>query len=265
MFFGHTWIFDGVPSELYNLYIRDLEPNAVSKSMGSNSFDIYDQKLYRRPIPYWYGMSPSSRLSFSFSAYSPEEIDSGTMELVQKWLFSNNQYKKFQVDQEDLRDTYWMAVFNQPQIVRIGNKIYGFEATIECNAPYAFCFPKTTTYTFTEDIVDSTQTFYNGSDETSYYLFPKLVITINNIGDDISITNLDDDNRVMSLFGLSANEVITMDCDLQTISSSMGLKRLSLFNKHFLRLVPGRNRLRMQGNIASIVMTTQFISKRISG
>jgi phage-related protein len=79
----------------------------------------------------------------------------------------------------------------------------------------------------------------------------------------VSITNLDDSNRVFSFTGVSPNEVLTVNNSLQTISSSTGLIRLSYFNKHFLRLVPGVNRLRIQGNVGSVAMTTQFVAKKI--
>jgi hypothetical protein len=46
-----------------------------------------------------------------------------------------------------------------------------------------------------------------------------------------------------------------MDNDLQTISSSTTLKRLSNFNKKWFRLIQGLNNLNVQGGIASFVIT----------
>jgi phage-related protein len=258
-------MYDGVASEQYGLYIQDIDANAVNSSMGSSSMEIMEQKIYRRATPYFFGATPSPKLAFDFSAYSDGELDADTFEIIQKWLFSSRSYKKFQIDQPDIQSIYFNAILNAPKIERVGNIIQGFSCSVECDSPFAYHFPKTTTYPYTASVVDNTVVYNNRSDDVGAYLYPKLVITMNNIGGTATITNASDSNRVFSFTGLSPSEVLTVDCSLEIISSSTGLKRLGNFNKHFLRLVPYVNSLRIQGNIASIAMTTQFIAKKISG
>lgn len=264
-FFGHSFIYDSTPSELFGLYIRDLDASAINSSMGNSSMEIVEKKIYRKATPFFYGATASPRLSFPFAAYADQEIDAESFSLIQKWLFSSTSYKQFQISQIDMQDVLFYAILNEPKIERVGNLVRGFTCTVECNSPFAYRFPKATTYTYTVSTVDSTETYYNGSDYTGDYLYPNLVITMNNFAGDISITNLDDSNRVSSFVDLQANEVLTINCGLQTISSSSGLRRLSNSNKNFLRLVPGVNRLRIVGNVASVVMTNQWIAKKISG
>jgi phage-related protein len=103
--------------------------------------------------------------------------------------------------------------------------------------------------------------FNNKSDDKGAYLYPKLVITMNNSGGNVTITNSSDASRVFSFTGLLTSEVITIDNSLQQITSSTGLLRMSNFNKKFFRLIPEINNLRFQGNIASIDMTYQFVAK----
>lgn len=266
MFYGRAFIYGGVPSEQYGLYIADLDANGINQSMGSTAMEIMEKKIFRKATPYFFGSTPSPKLSFSFSAYAENEIDAIQFEAIQKWLFSSRTYQKFQIDQYDIQDVYFNAILNSPQINRVGNLIQGFSCTVECNSPFAFKFPQTTTYTYTASVVDSTEIYLNLSDDIGDYLYPdSLVVTMNNIGGDFSITNLDDSNRVVSFTGLSANEVLTISPLYQTISSSTGLKRLGLSNKKFLRLVPNINRLRIQGNVASIVMVNSWLAKKISG
>lgn len=265
MFYGRSFIYDGVPSETYGLYIMDIDANAIESSMGSSSMDIMEQKIYRKATPYFYGSTPSPKLSFPFSAYSETELDAGTFEIIQRWLFSSRSYKPFQIDQFDIQDVYFNAILNNPEIKRAGNLIQGFSCTVECNSPFAYRFPQITEYEYTASVVDSTETYYNGSDDSGDYLYPKLIITMNNINGNVSITNLDDGNRLFEFTNLLGNEILTIDCGLQTISSSTGLKRLSHFNKKFLRLIPSVNRLRIQGNVQNVSMETQFVAKKISG
>lgn len=264
-FFGRSFIYDGVPSELYGLYIMDIDADGINESMGNSSMEILEQKIYRKATPYFYGATPSPKLSFPFSAFSEQEIDASQFELIQKWLFSSRSYKRFQIDQVDLQNVYFDVIMNDPVIRRAGNIIQGFSCNVQCNSPFAYKFPETVTYTYGSSTVNATEVFYNGSDDTGDYLYPNLVITMNNFDGDIFITNVTDNNRVFSFEDLSASEILTVNCGLQTIESSTDLKRLSHCNKKFLRLVPGVNTLHIQGNVASIAMTTQFVAKKISG
>lgn len=265
-FFGRSFIFNNQPSELFGLYIMDIDANAINSSMGNSSMEIKEKKIFRRPTPYFLGATPMPKLEFELSAYAENEMDASSFEIVQKWLFSSREYKKLQIDQPDIQDVYFNCIFNNPKIDRVGNLIRGFTSSIQCDSPYAYKFPQTTTYTYTASVIDSTETYYNMSDDDGDYLYPlSLVVTMNNEVGGFSITNLDDNNRVVSFSDLSANEILTISPTYQTISSSTGLKRLGNSNKKFLRLVPNRNRLRIQGNVASISMVNQFIAKKIGG
>ncbi len=262
-YYGISFLYDQKASDEFGLFISDLDATSINKQMGSTNMEIYEQKIYRRASPHFYGSTPSSRLSFDFSAHTEREIDSEEFQKIQKWLFGSKTYKRFQIVQEDLEHIYWMAILNNPQITKVGNLIRGFSCVVECNSPFAFAFPKTTTYAFTNPPSGVLQTFYNSSDDADDYLYPSLVITMDNFGGDLTITNLDDNSRQFAFTGLYADEVITMDCGLQTLSSSTTLRRLSNFNKHFLRLVPGVNRLVFSGYVESFVMTTTNIVKKI--
>lgn len=264
-FYALSYQFNGIPSETYNLKISGLDPSGTSESAGSSNMDILTQKIFRRPAPYLLGMTPSEVLSFEIEVTSPEEIDSETYQLIQKWMFSARTYQRLLIFQPDMTNVYLNCIFNNPQTIRVGNLIVGFKATVVCDSPFAFEFPKTINYTYTSPTVDSNVIFYNASNDAGNYLYPSLVITMNEFGGGVSITNSDDASRVFSFVTLLPDETITTNNDLQTITSSTGLRRLSLFNKNFFRLVPGLNHLRIQGQVTSIAMTTQFVVKKISG
>lgn len=264
-FYGRSFIFGGVVSDYYGLSVGELDSSGINESMGSSSMEIKNQKIYRRSSPYFYGASPSPVLSFPMSAFSQDEITADFFALIQKVFFSSRTYKKLQILQDDVAEIYFDCILNDPKIIRVGNLLRGISFTVDCSSPFAFCFPKTTTYTYTTPVVDNTVVFNNSSDDIGAYLYPSNIITMNSFGGDIVITNLSDSNRVFQFTGLSANEVITIDNSLQTLTSSTGLKRLSTFNNHYLRLIPGVNNLKIQGSVASVTITCQFISRKISG
>lgn len=266
MFYGRSFLYDSIPSETFGLYIMDIDTDAITRSMGSSSMEIYEQKIFRNPTPYFLGATASPKLSFPFSAYAEQEMDAESFSAVQRWLFSSKTYKRFAIDQPDMQGVYFNCILNEPQVTKVGGLIQGFSCNVVCDSPFALKYPQTTTYSYSASVIDVTEVYYNWSDNADAYLYPtSLVLTMNNEDGNFSITNLDDENRIMSFVDLSGNEVLTISPLFQTVSSSTGLKRLGNFNKKFLRLVPGRNRLRIQGNVDSIVMVNQFIAKKVSG
>jgi phage-related protein len=266
-FYASSFQFDGIASETHDLLISEIEGSAVDSTMGSSNMDILSQKIYRRSTPYFYGATPSENLSFEISAntLSGDEIDAEDFQIIQAWLFSPRTYRKLLIMQPDMESVYFNSIFNSPKILRVGNKIVGFTATVQCDSPFAWKYPKTTTYTYTVPTVDSSVVFNNTSDDRGAYLYPTNVITMNTFGGSVTITNSSDASRVMTITGLSGGEVITMNSSIQTLSSSLGFKRMSNFNKHFLRLVPGVNNLRLQGNFSSMSVTVQTVAKKIGG
>lgn len=264
-FYGKSFIYNGVPSDTYGLFINSIDAQAVNKTMGSNALEIMEQKIYRRATPFFFGSTPSQKLSFPFSAFSDRELMADEFQAVQKWLFSSRTYKRLQVVQDDMQEVYFNCFMNNPEIVRVGNLIQGFGCTVECDSPFAYRFPKTVTYTYTQPTVSSTKIFYNYSDDGGDYLYPTLSITVNSFGGTVTIRNVNESLRETQFTSLSPNEVLTVNCGLQTISSSTGLRRLGNFNKKFLRLLPGKNELRISGSVASLSITTQFVAKKIGG
>jgi len=261
-FYSSGFIYNGVASNMYNLYVSEIGGDGSSTWNGAGSMEIYNKKLYRRSTPFFYGSAVGDNMEFELSFTSPEDIDSRTSELIQKWLFSSRSYKKLMIVQPDMQDVYMNVILNNPQVVREGNLIRGYTCTAQCDSPFGgWKFPKTKTYIYTAEVIDNTVTFNNASDDSGNYLYPQLVITMNNAGGDITITNQSDGSRITSFTDLSPSEILTVDNSLQQISSSTDLKRMSNFNKKFFRLIPGINTIRFQGNVSSIAMTYQFVAK----
>lgn len=261
-FYSSKFVFDGRSSDYFKLYVSEIGGDGSSTWNGSGSMEIYNRKIYRRSTPFFYGSAVGDNLEYELSFTSPEDIDSRTSELIQKWLFSSRSYKKLMIVQPDMQDVYMNVILNNPQVVRDGNFIRGYTCTAQCDSPFGgWKFPKTKTYIYTAEVIDATVTFNNSSDDTGAYLYPIFVIAMNNAGGDITITNQSDSNRVFSFVDLSPSEVLTVDNSIQQISSSTDLKRMPNFNKKFFRLIPGVNTLRFQGNIQSIAMTYQLVAK----
>jgi len=259
-FFGKEFIFDGVPSSKYNLYINSPNGGDFEILPASSDVEIFTQRVYRRPRVYYYGTSQSPVLEFDLEVTSPEEITSVMSQSIQSWLFGKQEYAKLQIIQNDMQTIYFNCFLTSPQVIKSGRMIHGFSSKVICDSPFAWEFPKTFTRTYSDPIVSEIYSFYNYSDD-SEYMYPNMIITMNATGGDISIINSNDNSREFLIEELSPNEVITINNELGIMTSSTGLRRLSNFNKKWMRFVKGVNTLSIAGNIGSIAVTYQLARK----
>lgn len=260
-FWGSSFIFDGIPSITHNLFINSANSGgSLSEFVTSSDVEIFSEQIYRRPKVYFFGTSQSPVLEFDVEFTSPSEIDSVRSQAIQRWLFGHNQYKNLQIIQNDMQLIYYRCILSSPRILKSGREIYGYKATVICDSPFAWEFPKTISLSYTDPVIAETYNFVNLSDDNDY-LYPSLEISINSIGGDISITNGNDSDREFLFSGLNPNEVLTVDNSKGIITSSSGLNRLGLFNKKWLRFVPGLNSLEIAGNISQLDITYELARK----
>jgi hypothetical protein len=255
-----NFIYDGIISSEYGIRIS-------SDSSGTNNpgadIQLYTQALYRRPVPYLLGIQQTPVLTFPVHISVPQYISTTESSVISSWLFGQMNYKKLQIIFPDMQYVYYNCLFTTPQVERIGNVIRGYSTNVICDSPFAWEYPKTISYTYTNggySVVDNIN-IYNSSDNADY-TYPSLTFTMNIFGGDLSITNASDNNREFLFTGLDANEIITVNNDIQEITSSVtGINRLSDFNYQWMRYIPKMNNLVVSGNIASLSFTHQFAKK----
>lgn len=263
-FYGKSFMYAGKSSEEYNLEIANIDGGGVTSNSSSGQVEIIKQMIFRRPRPYFYGVYYSDSLVFPVSFFSPDEITAVDASQISAWLFGNLDYKDLAIIQPDMDSFYIRCIFSNPQAIRAGNVIVGFNCDCICDSQFAYEYEKTKTYTLTPGS-GSTINFYNFSDYPGY-LYPTIDFTISGsgTGNYFSIINTSDSNRTFTFAGLSGSEVITVNNDLCIITSSYGNNRLSSFNKNFFRFIPGVNTLTVTGNASELNITYQFL-KRIGG
>jgi phage-related protein len=264
-FYGRSFMFNNIPSEYLGLYISSSEISTVrnadySGDTAGSDVKLYTQEIFRRPSPYLYGVQQTPVLSIPVSFTSRGELTAADAQIAARTLFGQQGYGKLWIIQEDMQDIYFNCFFTQPKILKLGNIITGFDSTIICDAPWAWTFPKTLSINYPDDVI-STQIIFNNQTDNNFYTYPQLSFTVSNVGGSIQLVNTSDANRTFVISGLSGNEVITFNNDLQIISSSTGLKRLSTFNKQWFRLVRGKNVINLLANINNISMTYSFARK----
>jgi len=179
------------------------------------------------------------------------------------WLFGQQNYKVLRICQEDMQDIYFNAFFTAPEIMRVGNIIRAFTTSVVCDSVWGYREPKSYSWSgYTGVTMNDTFEIFNESANAAYTYPTSLIITANSFGGYVTITNVTDNSRQF-VFQLLPNEVLTINNDLQTISSTLNDYPLENFNKHWLRLLKGNNVFTITGSVISFSITTPPIEVKI--
>lgn len=259
-FYAKNFIYDGIMSSEYGLSITS---SSDSDSTSGADVNLYTQQIYRRPKLYLTGVQQSPALSIPIDINVPVELSATEDSVISKWLFGSLNYKKLQIVQPDMQYVYYNCIIAGKQTKRVGNIIRGYSGVISCDSPFAWEFPKTISRSYNEHNYLSVDSFViNNTSDNADYTYPTVSFTMNSYGGDLSIINSSDSNRNFLFTGLLPNEVITVDSDLQIITSSLGYNRLPNFiDYNYMRYVKGANDLVVSGNIISLSFTHQFARK----
>jgi len=270
MFYAKNFIFDGITSEQMGLSLGELNGSGEATTSGGSDIEILSEKIFRKPVPYLYGVEQKPVLEFPLSVYSETEITAGGYSRISGVLFGQQSYKKLRIIQDDMSDVYFNCFLRSPQIIRIGNIIRGITFTVTCDAPWGWREPKTVSYNLqslypTSTLSDlqfySIPTLYNDS-ANSYYTYPtNLALTLRSSGGTAHIMNVSDNSRRSTFtFTYPGNQTvytfpITLNCELQTLSAPYVDFPLNYFNRKWLRLLKGKNILEITGNVREISIT----------
>jgi hypothetical protein len=254
-FYATRFIFDEIPSEFYNLYLGEFSGGGEATTATSNDVILLTQKLFRKPTPLFWGTEQTPVLSFPLFVYSPDEITADAFSEISTWLFGQQTYKKLRLCQDDMVETYFNCFLTAPQIIRMGNIIQGFTTTVICDSPWGWKNSKYYDYTYPDQYTITDNIAFFNESANAFYTYPtELVITGNVFGGSITIVNTTDNSRSFEL-DLVPNEVVTMNCDLQFISSNLVTYPLANFNLNWLRFLPNTNNIVISGNVKELEIT----------
>jgi len=253
-FYAYDFIFDSTPSQNFDLKIISFDDGGLFSGTGSSDVNIITQRVLRKSKPYYLGRTQEPVLQFTLTFGRREVVTGYERDKIAKWLFGRSGYKKLYILQDDFGGAYFNCFLTNPQNLYIGSLNYAFECTVICDSPFAYSPTKTISASYTDlTNLEYRTTIYNDSSEDEY-LYPKIWTKIGNSGSTVSFVNNTDDINT-STWGLSGsplsqNEELYVNNNLQIITSSTGLKRISYFNKNWFRLLPGTNELIISGSVA---------------
>ena len=259
MFYGASFTYNNVPSELYDLRILNFDSSPGDSSAGSET-SIVEKWIYRKDRPYYYGRTYQNSLEFDFTVGSFSPIPGNIRDRIEAWLVGQMTYQPLRIIQDDIMDSVFNVIFTKAPTKYIGNVNYALTLHAKCDRPWAIFYPPVLRKTYSSSPAIEVFKYNNLSDDSNYNK-PIITFTMNSSGGDLSITNSTDSLRVFNFTGLDPYEFVTVDNDRQIITSSTGKLRMSTFNKNFFRLIRGVNDLSIFGNISNFTMTSIWAKK----
>ncbi len=235
-------MFNGRLSTEFGLYIASLETGTKTATFGVER-DIIEEKISKNPIPYFFGLEESP-LCFELTMYREREWDYDTRFEVVRWLFQD-EYKNF-ISSDNPSIIYNCIVYSRPEKILIGNIPRLITLKFRCDSPWAWSPVFKTIYDLSDNISTTVKDFENKSNVIKYY-YPEIWIKSLD-GGTISLINHSDNNREFKFDNLFANETIYINNQFKQIESDIPSKyRLADFNRNWLRLVYGVNKIGITG------------------
>ncbi len=256
------FIFDGVKSSDMGIYLISVDSGLISSPFfGGQSPEgewvqgkstAYHYGINKEPIEFTIQISPLEK------EWTPQLRNK-----VGRWLIQD-MYKPFQTA-DDMGKTYYAMCTDAPNFELAHNRGY-LELTFITNSPYAWSPIYIETFNLLNDTTKIIE-LDNMSNVTKYH-YPKIEISLLNLDGSatntkqVKIRNLSDGGRELILGvknDLVGNEVISMDCENEIIKTANPIHSnvFSKFNRNWLRLVYGKNRLEVNGR-CSLKLKLQY-------
>lgn len=260
--YGSHFEYAGIKSRHYGLIFATVETSRFTSVSGEiETVSLFNKKDSRR---YYIGDELSdSPVSFETEIVSERPLDKMTQRAVEKWLFFRKGYSPLFFDIDDdcngetwdlingrVKRYYLNCRFINPSKIEYNGGVVGYTVTVECDSPCAWQEAVLKEYALTNGAGRSTEIMLEVDTDMHEYIYPVVRIDIGSSGGDISIVNLSDDTtRITSFSGMQPTTAFRMDGHTNYISGSMYSK---FKDKHFVRIMDGKNKLRVTGDIKKI-------------
>lgn len=261
-FYAKNFVYDGIPASEYGLKISSSSDDEFSNSGAG--VELITQEIHRKPKSYLLGVKETPSLEIPIKINVEKELTAGESSAVSRWLFGQNNYKKLQIVQPDMENIYFNCVFTSPSVLRVGNIIRGYSATIKCDSPFAWAYEERE-YFSSPHYYSYENMFINNKSDSSDYYYPILEIKTNVFGGKIELENKSDNSRIFGMSKLEPEDTIIVDNNLQKAYSLKTNKNLienmKDYNYKWFRYVQNNNNILLKGSVSSITFVHNFPKK----
>lgn len=185
------------------------------------SRSILETKVYGRNKPYFKGVEEQP-LSFTLSFYIEGWKDRNNLRQIAQWFYQP--YYKPVWFESNPEQIFYIMFEGDPKLIHNGCQDGYVTLPVRCDSSYSYSIPITHTFS----VVNEEKTILNNAGDIT--IRPKLKITQYGT-EDISIKN-EANGQELILTGVDIGEVVTVDCENETIVSSFEYMDKYLFDNH---------------------------------
>lgn len=257
--FGHDLVIGDFKLSDYGLILGSFDAGAsdTEDELGMDH-EVIEEFIGHNPVPIYLGAQYTEKLRPQITiikdpcVYTDLQFTEHECREVLRQLTGFKTYKLMQLYSDTFDELIYFYVRTQSaSYKKVNGRVVGIILVMECDSQFAWSKEYEDTYTVK---AGESFTFYNASDDLYNYLLPVITITSSTAIPQLQLTNLNDNNWTTIINQLSANEIITMDCKNELLTSSQeGRLVLNDFNMHFIRFVSGRNQIQSNADVVVTV------------
>jgi len=242
-FIKEAFSYDGIWSYDMGVMMVTQAEDVLEVPFGYNR-QIIEEKVSHKTKPFFFGLDKEP-LEFTISLMPLDTQWTRDKKLkIVNWLFKDV-YKPF-ISEDNPDIIYYCMPIEEAH--RFVNRIdQGFATiTFRCNSPYAY----SPTYFKTYISQQSSNPFeIENLSNIEKFNYPEVEVELLT-GNSFKLINLTDGGNEFSFTDLQQGEKIYVNNESKQIISSLpNTYRLGNFNKHWLKLVQGVNRIRIEGDV----------------
>jgi len=259
-----TFTYDGVYSGQYGMIIAEINTENIQETTPFAPV-IRTTKTPKAKRFSFAGIEYEEMPRFQISFMCEEPIPDLIRREILTWLVARNGFKKLQIHQPEYDDYLYNCIFEETRIIFISGACHGFILTATFDSPYCYGRPR-------KKIIKSDGTeeveviLINESDMPDEYVYPFVKFKANGFidGKSISIVNSSDIADPHRAFEFTDDitpelEEIEVDNELKIITSNIPGDHLGKFNKNWLRLIRGPNKLKIRIDGECTVECPQYV------
>ncbi len=248
MFNATEFIYDGIYSAQYGLKIASFNSSVMEETPYAAPNLILEKSAKSKRYHYLdcvYDSPPTH----SFSVVSEEAIPEEILREILIWLDSRRGFKPLVIMQSGLDELTYNCIFSIESMIYHAGRCIGLNLTATFDSQFVLGKPIEITV-FGEGEPKNVE-IYNDSDNIDGYIYP--TVEFDAVDGKVSIVNnTDDKTREFAFDGVNSNTLYKVDNELKIITGE-GSDLLSKFSKKWLRILRGKNNLRICVNGSVVV------------
>lgn len=262
---GCHFTYADVSSREYNLWFAHCDTSDYTQINGTTKpVTVFN---YRGNRQYFIGDSYKDSpcaIDVEFVTDDDRTLSPQEMRDIERWLFNRKNYYKLYIDIADdcngecyqIVDGkesrfYFNCRFTNPLKIYGNGGVVGFKARMECDSYMLWQDPITKTFAINGTSIMSGKVIDIDVDtEVNDYVYPKVTIQMASAGGNITIiNNTDDTSRRTTFRSLTGSITFTINGNINYVSGGNYIK---FYDRNFIRLIPGTNKIGIAGAITNI-------------